>query len=436
MRVLHVIASLAPQYGGPQAVLPEMCRALTSRGHHVEVFTTSDGQPEASGLTLGIPTSADGFTVTYFPVQRPRRFLTSIPMARALRSRLKEFDVVHIHGLYRFHTLVAAFFCQRFGVPYIIRPHGTLNPYHRGIRRGRKAIYNALVGWRNVNRASAMHYVSPSELKHAEQAGVSGRAFVVPHGVTPALLESEMRDSFARFEEHILVTFLGRLTEKKGLDVLCEAFSLAASEREDIHLAIAGPDEEGIGRAIRERIELLGLHDRVTLVGMVTGSRKAELLTRSAVFVLPSRDENFALAAVEAMAAGIPVVISKGVAIHEEVSRAEAGLVVERSAAAVAEAILTLVNDQALAKNLGENGKRLVRRLFSWDAVAGQLETMYRIVVAPRTNSTATTSRGIVGEDPLDASHRRSIRSGTPRIFGANQTDRGSDTTGAGPPTI
>jgi glycosyltransferase involved in cell wall biosynthesis len=383
MRILHVIASLAPRYGGPSKVLPEMCTALAARGHDVEVFTTNIDGPSTLPVPVGVPQALGGATVTYFGAHWPRSYKSSLGLARALHDRVDSFDVVHIHSLYLFHTAAAALCARRCRVPYVIRPHGTLDPYHRARHRGRKAVQELLIERRNLDRAAAIHCTSLAEKAAIEPLRFRAPCLVVPLGVDVAEVEPA---AGAEAVETALVTFLGRLTPKKGLDILLDAFAQVGSSRPDAHLTIAGPDDEGLGRRLHERARRLGLQSRVSLPGAVTGRAKDDLLRRSSVVVLPSKDENFGVSVVEAMAVGVPVVITNGVAIHHEVAEAGAGLVVSRTPASVASAVLRLLDDPAWRRRLGERGRRLVQTTFAWPGIAARLEEMYdAVTTAPAT---------------------------------------------------
>ncbi len=379
-----MIASIAPRYGGPSAALPAMCRALAARGHEVELWTTNIDGHSALPVPLGEPIASDGFTTTYYPARWPRRYGTSPALARALFRRVGEFDVVHIHSLYLFHTAVAAFCCRRHGVPYVIRPHGTLDAYHRARHRGRKALYEWLVERRNLNRAAGIHYTSRAEQQQAEAHGVTAPGFVVPLAVDiedferPACPDDLLR-RFPELVDRRLVTFMGRLAAKKSLDILIDAFALIA-EQPDAHLVLAGPDDEGLGSRLAEQVRRLGLRSRVTFAGFVGGEAKVALLQRSSAFALPSADENFAVSVVEAMAAGTPVVVTQGVAIHEEIADAGAGWVVARTPQAVANAVIRALADPNLIAAMGNRGRELVRRSYSWAAAAQGLEDLYRTV--------------------------------------------------------
>src|SRR6266516_4292898 len=156
MRILHVIATLDPAYGGPANVVPHMCAALAQRGHRVEIFTYRNGDAKAEKSV----DTGDGVATTWHAARGPRSYPISAAMARSLQQRISDFDVVHVHGLYRFHTLLASRLCRRRHVPYVIQAHGTLDPYHRAIRRWRKALYCLLVENGNLAAAAAIQYTT------------------------------------------------------------------------------------------------------------------------------------------------------------------------------------------------------------------------------------------------------------------------------------
>jgi glycosyltransferase involved in cell wall biosynthesis len=394
MRILHVIATLDPASGGPANIVPHMCAALARRDHSVEIFTHRNGDAEAEKSV----DTGDGVTTTWHATRGPRSYPISAAMARSLRQRISDFDVVHVHGLYRFHTLLASRLCCRRQVPYVIQAHGTLDPYHRAIRRWRKALYCVLVENGNLAAAAAIQYTTTREQRFAVEAGVRTPGYVIPIGVEPSLFEDGPRDDdspealaplIPEAQGRALITFLGRLTEKKGLDVLCKAFGVVSRGNAYAHLVIAGPDDEGLGADVRRWVADNGIEGRVSLTGIVTGQTKKALLGASTVFVLPSKDESFGVAVVEALAVRAAVVVTPGVALHDELERAEAGLVVERSPEAVGHAILRLLRDDGLRRRLGKNGRSLVEHSFSWDRISEQLERMYMDVIENRVASNA-----------------------------------------------
>lgn len=384
MRILHVIGGVAPRYGGPSAALPALCRAVMDRGHHVEVLTTDIDGPARLPVPTGRPIPWQGVPTTVYRVQRPRAYALAPALGLALR-RVREFDVVHVHSLYLFHTLAAALWCRRWGVPYVLRPHGSLSPYHRAVHGVRKTVYELLVERRTLGQAAAVHCTSQAEAEAVRAFGVRAPVVVVPLPVDVATYARPvdptglLRRCPPACRGRRLVTFLGRVTPKKGVDVLVDAFARFAPRFPDVVLVIAGPDDGHLA-AVRARVQTHGLGERVCLLGLVTGEDKVALLQASTVLVLPSLDENFALSVAEALAAGTPVVVSPGVALHREIAAAESGLVAPRSPEGVARALTRLLAEPHLAVRCGANGRALAARLFAPERVGEQLEALYRSV--------------------------------------------------------
>jgi len=395
VRVLHVTGALASRLGGPTRAAIGMCEGLAARGVEVTLFSTDlDEQGSWSPLRppvlLDVPTDGPvhvrGVERRHFRARWPSRVAFSPDLARALRERMPAFDVVHVHSLYLFTTLAACHYAGRRRVPYVVRPHGTLDPYLRRRHALRKAVWDGLLQRRHLDRAAAVQYTSEDERELARPFGIRAPAVVVPLGVDPAEFEAlPARGSFRALHPQLrgrrLVVFLGRVTPKKGLDVLVAAFGRVAAEVPDAHLVIAGPDD-GHGQAVGRMIDALGLRARTTTTGMVAGRERLALLADADAWVLPSYTENFAIAAVEALACGVPVVISDRVNIHRDVSAAGAGLVTPCDPAAVAGAISRVLGDDGLRERLRAAGPALVRRSFTWDVAVARLLSLYAELAA------------------------------------------------------
>jgi len=391
VRVLHVSAALAPSLGGPSKAAVELCEALAARGVDVTLFATNlDEQgrwsPFAPPAVADVQTSRsrwmNGVERCYFDVKWPSRFAFSPDLARAVRQRIGEFDLVHVHSLYLFTTAAACHHARRAHVPYIVRPHGTLDPYLRRRHAVRKAVYDTLVQRNQLDHAAGIHYTSEDELDLVRALGIRAPGFVSPLGVKiEEFGELPPRGTFRALHpetgDRRLIVFVGRLTQKKGVDILIHAFTQVVEHIPDTHLVIAGPDDDGLGSTIQRLLHEAELQDRVTMPGMLLGQQKLALLADADVWVLPSHTENFSLAAVEAMACGLPVVLSDRVNIHRDVVDAGAGLVVPCEAAAVAAAVSRILDDAELAQSLSGAAKDLVRSRFTWDTAARRLIRVY-----------------------------------------------------------
>src|SRR5664280_2564487 len=156
MKILHVIANLAPRYGGPSKACWEMARAVAQLGHEVSIYTTNQDGPGELAVPLDEPVRQDGVEISYFPIQAPRFWGTSLPLALALRRKVPAFDLAHIHSLYLFHNLVAGHYCRRYATPYLVRPQGILDPFIYRRHRWRKRVMELLFEHRNIRRAAAL----------------------------------------------------------------------------------------------------------------------------------------------------------------------------------------------------------------------------------------------------------------------------------------
>lgn len=387
MRILHVIANLAPRYGGPAKACVEMARAVARLGHDVKIYTTNQDGPGELAVPLGRPLIQDGVEIRYYPIQPPRFWGTSWPMARALAGGIREADLVHIHSLYLFHDLIAGHYCRSYGVPYLVRPHGTLDPYLYRRHRWRKYVMEAAFENRNIRRAAALHFTSEEEERLARPHIGDAPGVVVPLGVDLREFQDlpapgRFRERFPEIGHKEIILFLGRINFKKGLDLLVQALGRVVRKRRDVHLVVAGPDDDGWGARVKGWLRQEGIADCATFTGMLLGEEKLAALRDARMFVLPSYSENFGIAVIEAMACGLPVVISDRVNIWREVEAAGAGLVTPCEAGQTATAMLELLDNPELAGRLGQNGIKLVREQFQWTTIAITLEKTYKKIIA------------------------------------------------------
>jgi glycosyltransferase involved in cell wall biosynthesis len=192
-----------------------------------------------------------------------------------------------------------------------------------------------------------------------------------------------------------IVTYIGRISRGKGVDLLVRAFASTAAMFPEAHLIVAGPDDEGIGLGLAPDIDAAGLADRISFVGTVGGFDKRALLQRSDAVVLPSTGESFGLAVAEAMAVGCPVVVSPAVALQDVILSAGAGLVVDREPARIAEALWVILSNPRVAAEMGEAGRRVIDERFTWRQVAADLESVYETVVPSRRDPSQSPVRDL-----------------------------------------
>ena len=383
MRVLHAIANLSAESGGPAKAAVEMAAAIARRGHEVKILATDFGGPN-------VPLAAaqrDGVEIQTYPVQFPRQWKRSRPLARALAREVPKSDVVHVSSLYLYHDWIAGDLCARHKVPYLVRPHGTLDPYLVPRSRCKKLIMNLAFQNRVMRQAAAIHYTAKEEMILAEPYSLGTPGVVVPLGLTVADFQAlpdpeSLRVRYPEVGQRPIVLFLSRLHQKKGLDVLIPAFAKVVAAGHDLQLMIVGPDG-GMERSVRGWVRDHGLESRVTMTGMLDGDDKLAAYGAGALFVLPSYTENFGLVVIEALACGLPVLISDKVNIWRELKELDAALVTPAEVAPVANAMIEYFSDQALRDRL-HKAARPAAAQFDSDKMAIELESVYEDVIAGR----------------------------------------------------
>ena len=210
---------------------------------------------------------------------------------------MRRCDVVHLHGLYLFHDIAVWQSCRRHGIPYVIRPHGTLEPYQRRRHAGRKRVYDGIVGRRILRDAALVHFTTPAEARNAEDLVGPGRSFVAALGVEP-YASGLLTDAPAWWPDGRVLGYMGRISHKKRVDVLVEALAQLPG---DVHLVIAGPDDERLQAGLEVLAARRGIARRVHFPGVLIGADKEWLLARATATGLASENENFAISVVESL---------------------------------------------------------------------------------------------------------------------------------------
>ena len=382
MKVLHVIPSIAKVKGGPTQIILEMVKALRECGVDAEIVTTDDNGDQRFDLPLRQRLEYEQVPVWFLPRFSPplRDFIFSPELTGWLWRYLANYDILQTHYLFSFAPTCAAAIARQQKIPYIVTPYGMLTPWALSHQHLKKQIYSTIER-HNLNQAVAIHCSTPEESQDVRNFQVTTPSFIVPYGVhlpTPqSQAKQHLRRAYGIPETTPIILFFSRLHPKKRPDLLLGALNQLASQNHDFHLLMAGSGDPEYLSYLTNLVSSLGLQSQTSMTGFVTGQKKDLLLQGSDLFVLPSFSENFGIAVAEAMAAGLPVIITPGVQIAPEVADENAGLIVEGEVDAVADAMLKLLDSPELRYKLGENGKRLVRHRYCWSAIAQNLSFVY-----------------------------------------------------------
>lgn len=391
MNVLHVIPGLAARTGGPAISVVESSLAVRNCGVETTIFATDLAEAasapthtRASPLDLAPGTSE--LDIQLFPARRPYRLAYSPLLSRALGTRVAKYDIVHIHSLYLFPQYAAYREASRNGVPYVVAPCGALDPYLRSRNRTLKAAFDLLWQRRMLHAASAIHYKTNDEARLASDLSLKAPSIIIPNGIRVADFANlppadAFRAKHLRDASGPLILFLGRLSHKKGLDILIRAFAAVRERLSEAVLVIAGPDDEGLTARLKDIARSVRAESHVVFAGMLDHGERREALAAADVWALPSHTENFGNAVLEAMAAGRPSIISPAVNIAVDAKAAGAAVVTEPTAHAFADAIIRVLEDEKGAAELSARGREFARR-YDWASVAPRWAKMYSDVVA------------------------------------------------------
>ena len=331
MKILHVISSVNPQGGGPIEGIKQLHAPLSQLG--VEVDLVCCDAPDAPWLAtsgfpminaLGPAKSKYGYTPKLIPW---------------LRENAACFDAVIVEGLWQYHGLAVRQALADTKVPYFVFTHGMLDPWFKRtypLKHLKKWLYWPWAEYRVLRDARAVIFTCEDERLLARQSFwlYQANEAVTTYGTSnPPANGGELAQRFLGLHPHLqgkrIVLFLSRIQEKKGCDLLVDAFAQVSKMDSSLHLVMAGPDQTGWLETLRTQAEILGIADRISWPGMLQGDDKWGAFYAAEVFCLPSHQENFGIVVAEALACGKPVLISNKVNIWREIEADSAGFIDE-----------------------------------------------------------------------------------------------------------
>jgi glycosyltransferase involved in cell wall biosynthesis len=376
MKVLHVISSIDARYGGPTTALQGLALAQKKAGMNVSIVATyvaGDQMTVADGL------GASGVNVEVVGPAKGR-FRRHPDLKDVVSKHVKASEIVHIHALWEQLQHEAATAAQRAKIPYIFRPCGMLDPWSLAQSKWVKKIYLALRLRRDLDHAALLHFTANTERDLTALLHLQAEGIVVPNGINLDEFanlpeKGAFRRRFPTFGSQRILLFLSRVHFKKGLDLLIPAF--ADAKLDHTVLVIAGPDSDNYTQTLQDLARRHKVADRIFFTGMLQGRQRLEAMVDADLFVLPSRQENFGIAVVEALACGTPVIISDQVNIHQEITAAGVGDVVPLDIPALSRSIQRWMSDDALRISAAQKARDFVFTHYDWNRIAARWAEVY-----------------------------------------------------------
>lgn len=385
MKILMVIPYLAPSYGGTAKVVEELAENLgTLDDIQLDVIATNAD----NGNTLSVRTfqwiSETNYRVQYFPTWHRRDLIVSLSLIQWLIQHMREYDLVHTHTVFAPLISLTHGLCRLWRVPYIVTPHGMLEPWALSYKSKKKRLYYDKVEKAALKNASAIQAVASPEADNIKKLGFH-HSILVPNGLPQAqYIRLPSPDIFHQKFPHTcgkrLILFLGRIDPKKGLDLLAPAFAQVYATFPETHLILAGPDSIGFTPKVKSYFAQSNCLDAVTFTGMLTGQLKYAALAAASLYVAPSYSEGFSMSVLEGMAAGLPCIITEN-CNFPEAKVAEAAYVVPANSQAIGAALLAALQNPEQSKQIGTNARQLILQNYTWEQAAQKLAKSYATIL-------------------------------------------------------
>ena len=388
MHILCVIPFYKPAYvyGGPTRSIPTLCENLVTLGCDVTVYTTNANGSTVLPVTPNQANMVDGVEVYYFQRSVRGTYFYSANLGQACHRHAREFDLIYVASNWGYPFVPACRSAQAARTPYVITPRASFKRNTWEGRFAKKLCYHWLVERRLINRAAAVHYTTALERNDSLWLKLRPPDFIIPNPVDLAEFEQLpprglFRAKYGIPSDREVILYLGRVEPAKGLDIALESFAKVAMTNPKANLVIAGPEEDNYRRVLDRMIVALNIVKRVLLTGLLDARTRLEALFDTDVFILTSYSENLGMSAVEAMAAGVPVLVSDRVGLADDIQHEQMGVVVPLDVEAIARHLRELLNSPDQRQLMGRRAAQIVREKYAPRPVAEAMRDKFQQII-------------------------------------------------------
>jgi glycosyltransferase involved in cell wall biosynthesis len=384
LKILQMVQTLDPSGGGVAAAVLGLNRGLARRGHKIDIVVLDDpSAPWLADVDLTVHSLGAGLTSYRYS---PR-------LLAWLKKHGSDYDRVIVNGIWQYLSFAVWRRFARSPIPYFVFPHGMLDPWFKEtfpLKHFKKWLYWPWADYRVLRDAAAVIFTSEEERLLARKSFwlYNVRERVSPLGVEPPAPSStqaqeRLFERYPQLRNMRTLLFLGRLHPKKGCDILIDAFANATDD--SVSLVLAGPDQIGWQKDLEQQAERLGVKQRVVFPGMLQGEMKQAAIAVADAFVLPSHQENFGMAVVEALAAGLPALISNRINIWREVDQDRAGYIESDDFSGTTRLLQRwLAAPPSVRNDMRANARRCFEQRFQIDKAVDSLLEILNEPPAPR----------------------------------------------------
>lgn len=394
MKFVAIVAYYKPAYvyGGPVRSTAALYEGLEKLGVDVTVITTDANGGQKLDVPQLTPTDVDGVQVIYCPT-KPRlgSAFHSPSLINEAKRYIPQADLVNLQMFWGYATRPLTRYCIDHRIPYFVSMRGQLMDYAmkemQWTKRLKKYAFLHYTGYHYLNHAAALHCTSALEIAQLQAYPINTPTFLIPNGLDVAEFEQipprgQMRIRYHIPEDALVMVMIGRIHSVKNPHIAVAALAAAQTLPTDVHLLMVGPDEHHLQAALEEQARQAGCADRLHFAGLVQRADLLQVFADSDLLVMPSQTENFGMSAAEAMAAGLPILVSDVVPVGEWAKNALAGETAACNEVAFSEAAAAMLSNPTRLKKMGQNGRAAAARLFDHQAVAKDMLNHLEQIVA------------------------------------------------------
>jgi glycosyltransferase involved in cell wall biosynthesis len=376
-------------YGGTVRVVCDLSRILAQRGHEVTVYTTDMGVErrlsENDKIDLGAAADVHYFRSSNNGLAYGGQLHFSRQMRLAIKHDLRQFDIVHLHELRTIPNAYVWYYSRKYGVPYVIQPHGQIvyHDYESMFKRTSKQAFDRAISIKLTEDAAKLLALTNTEKDQLTDFGIKQEKIeIIPNGINtadydPLPIKGQFRENYEIAINEKVVLYLGRLHKRKRIDKLIDAFVEVKEAFENTKLVIAGPDEGSLS-ALEKQAHDCGLTDDTIFTGLLDNSAKPCAYVDADVSVLPAMNEAFGITILESILCGTPVITSAEGGCGELLRSMGCDRLAQfDDIKMLSKNIKYILRHQIEGENLVKMGRRYILENLTWSRIAGKVETLY-----------------------------------------------------------
>ena len=385
-KYIHIINSLDLKYGGPSVVISNLALSQKKLGHDVSIISTYLNDKEFNDVQNQIKYLIEN-DLNVFLFKAFSFYRLSLGLIKVLLASDKK-AIFYFHGLYRWPTTIGAYICRLNNLSYVIRVHGALDPYlFRKSLKGKtfyflKKLSEKLIDFKNLKEANWIHVTSKNELdKLPSDIRYNSTTKIIPNGISLSIKNESinLRKKYKLSENNIILLYLGRINEKKGLDILIKSFPYVYKQIKNVSLLIVGPDNENYIKKLDDILIAINpkIRKNILIDSLVSRSYIKAYCKQANLFILPSRSENFGMSVIESIYFGVPSLVTKNVDIYKELIKYNVvNIIEELTPLKLSESIIHSINDDSLKSIVKNTGSDVINKLYSWNQIAYEIDRL------------------------------------------------------------